>query len=323
MKLNNILTLTLILIISIFLFMFLVEDKKTKDEKYYNAAYQEYRVFSFKVPEELYFAGVKIPLEYYFVKERLERELYAISFAHSRTSMALKRASRFFPVFEEILKRERVPDDFKFLAMAESELLFTVSPAGAAGLWQIIPSTAKSYNLIVNDEIDERYNVEKSTIAAAQYLKELKQRFNCWILAAAAYNMGPTRLPNFINQQQETSYFNLHLFDETNRYIYRILAYKIIYTNPTQYGFFFRNKDMYYPIPYQSVNVDTNILDLAAFAKQHNINYLILRDNNQWLRKNSLNVGKDQSFQINIPTNIKYDELELSVENPHSLFNVQ
>lgn len=322
MKLNNILLTVLIVLLSVFTFLFFIKNSdKTEDQNYYEAASRQYRIFNLKIPDSLNFAGEAVPLENYFVRERLEREMFAIAFLHSRTSMALKRTARYFPIFEETFKANGIPDDFKFLAMAESELAFPVSPAGAAGIWQFLKATAIQYGLEVNEEVDERYHVYKSTLAAAKFLNDLNKRFKNWTLTAAAYNMGPTRLPGFMADQQETSYYNLALFEETNRYVYRILAYKIIYNNPTQYGFYFRNKDLHHPIPYDKVIVDTSITSLAAFAKSLNINLQQLKEHNQWLRRNSLIVRKGTTYEILVPQTLLHNEIQKNIKKPNFLMN--
>lgn len=322
MKLNNFLLVLLLILCSALLFVFFQNGSNDNgDKKYYETSAKYYRIFSLYIPDELTFAGEKVPLEKYYVRERLERELYAVAFWHSRTNLILKRSSRYFPVFKPIFDTHSIPYDFFFLAMAESELSQPVSPAGAAGMWQFLKATAIQYGLEVNDEVDERYHVEKSTHAACKYLREAYLKFNSWTLAAASYNMGAARIPQLMKEQQTDSYFDLVLPEETSRYVYRILAFKIIWENPRQYGFFLRNKDLYYPIPVNTLTVDSAITDLASFAAQQNVPFLVLKEHNQWLRKNALkNIAKKQ-YLIEIPVSVNYNDIMKDIADPDVLMN--
>jgi membrane-bound lytic murein transglycosylase D len=296
-------------------------DNGQGDKTYYETSSRQYRIFSLMIPENLTFAGEKVPVEKFYVRERLERELLAVAYWHSRTMLILKRSTRYFPVFQSIFQKHGIPDDFMFLAMAESELSFPVSPAGAAGMWQFLKATAIQYGLEVNDEIDERYHVEKSTDAACRYLKESYGKFSSWTLAAASYNMGPARIPALMEEQGVESYYDLILPEETMRYIYRILAFKIIWSNPRQYGFYLRNWDLYYPVPVTYVEVDTAISNLAVFAREHHTNLMVLKELNPWLRKSSLkNVGK-KKYSIALPETVDYVEIMKEVDEPSHLMN--
>jgi len=297
------------------------QDNIKGDKTYYEIASRQYRVFSLMIPEDLTFAGEKVPVEKFYVRERLERELFAVTFWHSHTMLILKKSARYFPVFQPIFNKHEIPSDFMFLAMAESELAFPVSPAGAAGMWQFLKGTAVQYGLEVNDEIDERYHVEKSTDAACRYLKESYGRFNSWTLAAASYNMGSARIPALMSEQGVDSYYDLVLPEETMRYLYRIIAFKIIWSNPKQYGFYIRNSDLYYPVPVQYIEVDSAITSLASFAKDHNINLLVLKELNPWLRKTSLRNVNKKKYSIAIPETVDYEQIMKAVVEPALLMN--
>ena len=298
-----------------------VNDNEKRDAIYYETSLNHYRIFNLKIPEGLTFAGESVPLDKFYVRERLERELLAVAFWHSRTMLILKRSARFFPVFEPIFKEHGIPKDFMFLAMAESELGFPVSPAGAAGMWQFLKATAIQYGLEVNDDVDERYHVEKSTHAACKYIRDAHRQFSNWTLSAAAYNMGAARIPGAMKDQQVESYYDLIFPEETMRYIYRILAFKIIWENPRQYGFYLRNTDLYYPVSVTYKEVDTTISNLSDFAIQNNTNLLVLKELNPWLRKNTLKVIPGKKYKIAIPNSTDYEKLIQSVSNPSGLMN--
>lgn len=214
--------------------------------------------------------------------------------------MMFKRANRWFPVIEPILARNGIPDDFKFLAVAESNLANVVSPAKAEGVWQFLETTGKQYGLEINDQVDERYHLEKATEAACAYFKAAYSKFGQWSLVAAAYNRGSEGLERAIQNQQVNNYFELYLNDETARYLYRIVALKEIYKQPVPYGFYLRESDFYKPVPTRLIHVDSSIASLPLFAKSLSINYRILRELNPWIRNYSLpnKSGKVYSFKI-------------------------
>ncbi len=324
MKIYNILLTVFIILVSFLILMFFrlkSADNERGDKMYYETASKDYRVFNVLIPDSLTFADELVPLNRYYVRERLERELFAITFWHSRTFLILKRSTRYFPVFENIFKEHGIHEDFMFLAMAESELSFPVSPSGAAGMWQFLKATAIQYGLEVNDEVDERYHVEKSTHAACKYLNDAFRQFQSWTLAAAAYNMGASRIPAAMRDQRVDSYYDLILPEETMRYIYRILAFKIIWHNPKQYGFILRNADLYYPVPCKSVFVDSTVSDLTEFAHQHNTNLMVLNELNPWLRKNALKNNSRKKYEILVPLTTEYEEIMKDVEHPSQLMN--
>jgi len=253
-------------------------------------------------PSEVDFAGEKAPLQIADVRERFDRELLVNANLHSSTILIMKRANRAFPIIEPILKQYGVPDDFKYLAVIESALMNAVSPSGAKGVWQFMPDTAKEKGMEVNDGVDERYHLKKSTEAACKYLLQAKEKFGNWTLAAASYNGGMTGVNNKITEQKVSDYYDLLLTDETSRYVFRILALKEIMKNPTLYGFDVAKHELYENIPTKTIEVDSSITDLATFAKAQGINYKILKIHNPWLRdKKLVNISK-KKYLIEIPT---------------------
>ncbi len=246
------------------------------------------KTFAVKLPKQIQFAGESVPLNDFEVKERLDRELLINSYWHSSTIYLLKQANRYFPIIVPILKEHNIPEDFKFVALAESGLQNVVSPSNAVGVWQFLKSTGKSYQLEINDEVDERYHLEKASAAACNYLQDGYNIFHNWTLAAASYNMGIESLRKKTKQQMQESYYDLLLNRETSRYLFRILAFKEIYNNPEKYGFYLEADDLYQPIKYKTVTIDSAITSLPLFAKQMGTNYKLLKFMNPWLRKRSL-----------------------------------
>ncbi len=270
------------------------------DSDYAEIIGETYGVFALPIPEELNFAGEPVPVDNFEVLERFDRELLVNTYWQSQTLLFFKRANRWFPVIEPILAEQGVPDDFKYLALIESGLMNVISPANAAGYWQILPSTGRELGLEVNTEIDERYHVEKSTVAACKFLKDAYSRYNSWTLAAAAYNMGRAGLNRQLTNQKMTSYYDLWLNDETSRYVFRILAIKTIFENPQGHGFHFREQDLYPPLEYYTVTVNSTINDLVEFAHSHQITYKELRTLNPWLRRTSLPNRTGKEYEIKI-----------------------
>ena len=257
--------------------------------------------YAVEIPEKFDFSGESVPLERLDVRESFDRELLVNTYWHSQTFLFLKKASRYFPVIEPILKKNNIPDDFKYLSLIESGFSNVVSPSGATGFWQMLKASGEKWGLIINDEVDERYHIEKSTEAACKYLKNSYGVFNSWTLAAAAYNMGDSGLSNQIKTQMVSNYYDLFLNTETARYIYRILAVKAIFQNPQKYGFYFNKTDLYPPVKTKPFVVDSTITNLAQFALDLGINYKILKDYNPWLRKPSLVNKAKNTFYIQIP----------------------
>jgi len=238
----------------------------------------------------------------YDIAERLDREMLINVYWQSQTLLFYKRANKYFPTIEAILKENGVPDDFKYLALTESGLTNVVSPAGAAGYWQFLKNTGQEYGLEVNSEVDERYHLEKSTVAFCKYMKDAYARFSSWTLAAASYNMGISGLANQIERQKVDSYYDLLLNEETGRYVFRIMAVKEIMSNPNYYGFYFRPQDLYPPDEFTILELDSEVTNFADFANERGINYKILKVMNPWLRQNYLHNTSKKTYEIKIPT---------------------
>ena len=264
---------------------------------------ETYVIKALKIPNDLTFAGEKVPTELYDIKERMDRELLVNTYWQSNGLLLIKKAHKYFPLIEPMLKKYGIPDDFKYLAVAESGLENNSSPAGAAGFWQFLKSSAKEYGLEVNQNVDERYNLEKATRIAAEYLKKSKERFGTWTLAAAAYNAGNARIARNLKRQQVDNYYDLLLNNETARYVFRIVALKEVLSYPKKYGFEFDEEDLYKLPNTQIVEVDTVIRNIASFAKTFNTNYKELKLHNAWLRENKLNNKSRKLYQIKIPNN--------------------
>lgn len=272
-----------------------------KDNEHREFVKNNYRVFSLAIPDTMSFAGERVPTDDIEVRERMDRELVINTYWHSQSMFFIKRANRWFPVIEPILKKEGVPDDFKYLAMIESGFENVVSPAGATGYWQFMKQTGMKYNLEINGFVDERYNVEKSTYAACAYLKEAYGYFKNWTLVAASYNMGIGGVQERLKEQQVKSYYDLLLVAETSRYLFRILAAKEIYEHPLYYGFNLRKKDLYPPLETTYIEVDSTISNLITFSKTQGINYKILKTLNPWLRDKSMPNKTKKKYKILLP----------------------
>lgn len=257
--------------------------------------YQEY-------PLDIDFCGEKVPTQLADVKERLDREMLVNINMNASTAILIKRANKVFPIIEPILAKNGIPDDFKYLAVIESGLINAVSPAGARGVWQFMPATAKESKLEVTEQVDERYHIEKATQAACEYLLKAKNKLGNWTVAAASYNGGMSGLQNHINFQQSSNYYDLWLTDETARYVFRILALKEIMKNPEKYGYNIPNEALYPKINTKRITVDSTITNLSAFAISQGINYKILKTHNQWLRDKRLDNPAKKVYEIEIPT---------------------
>ena len=252
--------------------------------------------------EDLTFAGERVPLEMFNIRERYERELLSTCYFHSNTMLLVKRSKRWFPVIEPILKKYGIPEDFKYLCVAESTLTNAVSPAGAVGFWQFMEATGKEYGLEINKEVDMRYNVEMETEAACRYFLKSYEIYHNWTLVAASFNAGTRRLSKFLKEQKVHSYYDLLLSDETERYIFRILAFKTILSNPEKYGIYVSKNLEYQPFKYKTVVVTESVDSWADFALEHDITYKLLKIFNPWLRDKSLKVKKGEVYEIKIPT---------------------
>ena len=260
-----------------------------------------YKIKALKLSPDLNLAGERVPLEKLDIRERMDRELLVNTYWQSNGLLLLKRANKYFPILEPLLKKHGLPDDFKYLAVAESALIDETSSAGAAGMWHFMKGTGREYGLEINKNVDERYNIEKSTKVAAEYLKKSKERLGSWTLAAAAYNAGNYGVARRLKTQQVTSYYDALLPDETERYVFRIIALKEVLTNPKAYGFIFDQNDLYTLPKTRIVKVDTVITNIANFAKKFGTNYKELKLHNPWLRENKLNNASRKLYEIKIP----------------------
>lgn len=280
---------------------------------------------SVDVPDEMIFANEKVVFERYDIRERMDRELNSFTYYHSTTLMLFKRANRIFPIIEPILKQQGLPDDIKYLAVIESSLHpRALSPANAAGLWQFISSTGKSYGLEINSEVDERYHIEKSTIAACNYLKSARNQYGSWSAAAMSYNGGMGRISTELTNQKTNDALDLWLLEETSRYYFRMMAIKLIFEDPAKYGFIIKAEQLYKPIEFNEITVSTSINDLADFAKQNGITYAQLKDFNSWLRDSKLVNKSGRTYTILIPKkeSLYYKKGEkVTVHNPKWITN--
>ncbi|MCB0637953.1 MAG: lytic transglycosylase domain-containing protein [Lewinella sp.] len=248
------------------------------------------------------FAGETLPTDNFDVRERLDRELTVNTYWHSSTILSIKSMLRYFPIMERILREEGVPEDLKYVAVAESSLRNAVSPAGARGIWQFMEGTAGDYNLEVNREIDERYDLEKSTRAAAQYFKRLHDRFGSWALATAAYNMGASRLRSTLEEQRAESYFDININEETSRYYFRLVAIKYIMEDPRAFGFYLDQEDYYAPLnDYRTVEVSGPVENWGDFAREHGTTYRMLKVYNPWLLDSKLTNRSGKTYEIRVP----------------------
>lgn len=327
MKFKNLIIFVLLAIISagiVYLFSFSDEKKDSVTEDEYREAFRDqYKIFSVQIPDDLTLAGENVPLDRFDVREGLDRELTVNTYWHSNTHLMFKRAFRYFPVIDSVLEAQNIPKDFRYVAMIESGLQNVVSPAGATGIWQIMKSTGRDHGLEINGEVDERYHLVKATEVACDYLKKAKKRFDSWTLAAASYNMGRGATARELREQKADNYYDLYLNKETARYVYRILAVKTIYENPTQYGFYFRKKDFYPPLHTYTVAVDSSNIDLVNFAKENDIPYKILKYLNPWLRRDNLPNRYEKTYKIKLPREdgLKYSKIMEPYKNDQKIFN--
>ncbi len=253
-----------------------------------------------KLPEEIIFAGKKIDLRDVDVRERLDREVLLMAYYQSATTGGFKRANRFFPSIEQILKEKGIPDDFKYLSVIESNLLQAVSPVGAQGIWQFMPVTAKQFGLEISADVDERLHFEKSTYAACEYLSEAHEILNDWLLAVASYNRGIGGVQQDMEWQNSEHYFDTEQNSETGRYVFRILAAKIIMENPEAYGYFLEQLELYPKIKTKRIEINTTIKSLVDWAKENNTSLKIIRKLNPWLTSTYLKV-KNKTYFIELP----------------------
>jgi hypothetical protein len=290
-----------LLVSNLFIFSDKLEDYEITKEDTIDTSISPYEIFQPPIPTELTFCGEQVPLNYFDVYEALDFELIVNTYRHSLTTTYLKRANRYFPEIEKMLAEHGIPDDIKYLCVAESGLANVISSSGATGFWQFMKPAAEEYNLTVNKNIDERYNRKKSLIAAAKYLKKSYDKFGTWSLAAASYNMGSSGLQKVIDKQKINSYWDLDLSSETARYVYRILALKVIMNNPELYGFNIPKENLYNKIDTYEITIDTAINDLVQFAFDNGTNYKILKYFNTWLRSTELPNPSKKKYTIILP----------------------
>lgn len=284
-------------------FIFATRKDKNEEEALHTRAIRaDYRVYAPSIPDTLYFCGERVPLNLWYVREGLDRELVSNMYYQSSTLFNIKRATRVFPTIERILREEGVPQDMKYLCVIESSLQNVTSPAGAGGYWQFMKATGQKYGLEISDEIDMRNDLEASTHAACRYLKSLKARFGGWTEAAAAYNCGENGLEKRLANQQQQSYYELHLNKETQRYVYRILALKLIMQHPQDYGYTVRRCDTYPELPYEEVTLSGQNVDLVQFAIDNGTTYKMLRTMNPWITTDNLKNKTGKSYKVRIPT---------------------
>ena len=262
---------------------------------------ENYEIKALKIPKNLSFAGERVPIEIPDVYERMDRELLVNTYWQSNALLYIKRANKFFPIIEPILAENGIPDDFKYLALVESGLTNATSPAGAKGFWQILKSTGREYGLEINSNVDERYNLEKSTRVACKYLNKAYNKFGSWTLVAGAYNAGKAGINRQIEKQKVYNYYDLLLNEETSRYVFRIIAAKEILLNPKKYGFIYDKQDLYLNKPTYTIKVDTAITNIAKFAIRYGLNYKEFKILNPWLRENKLNNVSRKIYKIRLP----------------------
>lgn len=275
-------------------------SKKIVDINFDNTLF--YAAKSHNLPENIHFCGEGVPLDSEDIRERLDKEIIKNTYWHSSILLFYKRAGKYFPIIEPILRKNNIPDDFKYLAIAESGLKNVVSPAGAKGFWQFMEKTGKEYGLEINKEVDERYHLEKSTQAACEYLNDAYKKFGSWTLVAASYNMGMYGLEKNLKRQKVNSYYDLLLNSETSRYVFRIVSFKTILENPSKYGYNIKASQRYNKINFKTVSIDSSITDFADFAQQQDINYKILKLANPWLRQRYLKNYNKKQYSIKIIT---------------------
>ena len=270
------------------------------------------------IPQSINFCGDKVDFDRIDMAERLDRELTGTIYGQTMSSLIIKRANRYFPRLIEILKQNRMPEDLIYLAVAESSLdINALSPAKAAGIWQFMAATGKQYGLEVNDDVDERYDPEKETVAACQYLRNAYSKYGNWATVCASYNAGTARISNELASQQVNTSFDLRLVSETSRYVFRIIALKIFLENPKRFGYRLRSNQLYQPIEYDEVRVNAPVANWTTWAREHGITYAQLRDANPWIRSNKLPNASGKVYRVKVP---KRDSLYRSTAG-NSVYN--
>jgi membrane-bound lytic murein transglycosylase D len=290
----------LLAFLSFVIFVFFKNDT-VPDVDHQQQFNDDYAIHALEIPDELTFAGEKVPTDLIDVREGLDMELLVNTYWQSHTLLLIKRSNRYFPIIEPILEEYGIPEDFKFLPVIESDLMNVVSPSGATGLWQFLQGTAKDYGLEIRRDVDERYHLEKATRAACRFLKDSYEKYEDWTLVAASYNAGRRRISESLEKQHVDNYYDLYLNAETARYVYRIIALKLILSEPEKYGFHLKKQDLYPLISTKDIEINNTIKDLAVFAKKKGINYKVLKNLNPWLRSTGLTIINEKSYIIKIP----------------------
>ncbi len=276
-------------------------------------------IYSFPIPSKMEFAGQTISLERYDMRERFDREQIVIAFNHSTSMLIIKRANRLFPIIEPFLKQNGIPDDFKYLAVIESNLdIRAISGAQAAGIWQLMPKTAQQFGLEVNDEVDERFQLEKSTVAACKFFKSAYAKYKNWTTVAASYNAGMGRISGEKENQQVEEAFDMFLNPETSRYVFRMLAMKQFLENPKSFGYIISHDQFYQSINTKDITVNGPVADWTVWAAQHELSYSQLKDFNPWLRDRKLTNTTGKSYTIQLPdkNDFIFNPAKIKIYNP-------
>ena len=254
------------------------------------------------IPSSVTFAGEKVSFDRQDMAERLDRELTGVMYGQTTTELCFKRANRYFPALAKILKEQGVPLDFLYLAVTESSMDYNAySSAKAAGMWQLLAGTGRDYGLEVGDEVDERYDPEKATVAACKYLKAAYKKYGHWPTVAASYNAGMQKLTNELSKQKVDNSFDLYLVQETSRYVFRIIAYKLVMENPKRYGYRFSRNNLYQPVDYTTVDVTGSVASWIDWAQSKGITYAQLREANPWIRSTKLTNSGGKTYKVRIP----------------------
>lgn len=318
MKLKDYLILTgLLILIVIGVFLLLKEDSENSPITFRN--HSKYQVYALDLPENISFADERCPLEREDIAERFDRELHINTYWRSNTLLLMKRINRWFPMIERVFKNEGIPDDFKYLAIAETMLQNLESPAGAGGFWQILPATARELGLQVDDEVDERYDQVKATYAAAKYLKRSRKRFGSWTNVAASYNRGMNGFQRALKKQKVNNFYDLKLNQETARYVFRILAFKEIIENPDRYDFKIKRKQFYPEVKTTKLKVDSTIADLVDFAHKQGITYKTLRVHNPWIKNYSITNNDGKTYTFIMPIEKDYPPVKMPIDSSNTL----
>ena len=299
MKKRLVLLFTL-LTIALVSFNFL-STENIKDNIHQKEFNSYFRSYTLTTPNSIGFAEEYTPIYAADIWERYDKEIHKNVYWQSNTLFYFKRANKYFPIIEPILKKNNIPNDFKYLAIIESGLENVVSPAGATGFWQFMKGTAKDRGMEVNTEVDERYNLEISTQAACDYLQDAYDKFGSWTMAAASYNVGMNGLQRRATEQNSNNYYDLYLPMETSRYVFRLLAIKEIFENKSKYGFVLRDQDLYKKIETKTVSLSKKDVDLFAYSDILGINYKILKQFNPWIRDKKLTNKSEKTYTIIIP----------------------